>query len=156
VGLFRSPSSLCLGASVVPKIGRLSSTRAAPMKARTHHESARRGFPGHGTCDDLEAARLQANELARPWGHLGPSPVEAWRSRKRISAKERKRFARMVRTCLRQLEIERRPVADQRALQREAIARALVRHGLLAFTSTYVQQRWPPRRRGRPPPRFSG
>ena len=26
----------------------------------------RRGFPGQWTCDDMEAARLQANELARP------------------------------------------------------------------------------------------
>src|SRR5262249_49055184 len=41
------------------------------IRTRTHHQSARRGFPGQWTCDDMEAARLQANELARPWGLTG-------------------------------------------------------------------------------------
>ncbi len=38
------------------------------LKVRAHHESARNGRPGEWTCDDVEVARLQANETARPWG----------------------------------------------------------------------------------------
>ena len=45
---------------------------------------------------DLEAARLEANETARPWGSKGPSPDEVWRSRKPITHEERDAFRRAV------------------------------------------------------------
>src|SRR5262249_5982351 len=32
------------------------------MKTRTHHEATRRGMPGQWSSDDVEAARLQANQ----------------------------------------------------------------------------------------------
>jgi len=48
------------------------------MKTRTHHEAARQGRPGEWTCDDVEASRLQANELSRPRGRNGRTPDQAW------------------------------------------------------------------------------
>jgi len=118
------------------------------MKTRTHHESARRGFAGQWTCDDMEAARLQANELARPWGHRGPTPIEVWKARKTISAHERGKFAGRVRTCMRNKKV-RGESAGNRASRREALAQALVDHGLLEFTTRCVPKAYPPRRRTR-------
>ena len=127
------------------------------MKARTHHQSVRRGFPGQWTCDDLEAARRQANELVRPWGHHGPTPVQAWQSRKPISGKERQKFVRTVRACVQQHEMHGASNRLQRErLQREALAQALVRHGLLKYTSESVPTPYPPRRRRRKKSHSSG
>jgi transposase InsO family protein len=112
------------------------------MKARTHHEAARAGRPGEWTCDDAEAARLQANQTARPWGPRGPTPDEAWQGRRPISAQERAAFwdtvrrreseARQEQGCPPGAELD--PVT-QAAVGRVALRRALVAHGLLAFTS---------------------
>jgi hypothetical protein len=46
------------------------------MKTRTHYQSALRGCPGEWSCDDVEAARLQANHTARPWGPGESVPEE--------------------------------------------------------------------------------
>lgn len=48
------------------------------LKTRAHHVAARCGRPGEWTCDDVETARLMANETARPHGSLGPTPDELW------------------------------------------------------------------------------
>src|SRR5262245_2924569 len=99
----------------------------------------------------MEAAQLQANELARPWGHLGPTPAQAWQSRKPISDNERNRFGRAVRACVHELEEQRGAAGGQRQLQREALARALIRDGLLVYTSASVFHPYPPRRRCKRP-----
>jgi len=62
---------------------------AAPNMARTDHHAARNGRPGEWSCEDIEAARLEANETARPWGSKGPLPDEVWRSRTPITEEER-------------------------------------------------------------------
>src|SRR5262245_22593511 len=98
----------------------------------------------------MEAARLQANELGRPWGHRGPTPLQAWGTRKPISSDERGRFARTVRACTQEQRMQ--VASEPRRLQREALRLALVRHGLLAFTSQRRPEPFPPRRRSRPPP----
>jgi len=126
------------------------------MKTRTHHESARRGFPGQWTCDDREAARLQANELARPWGLGGPTPGQAWLMRKPVSCGERQRFAHRVRAYEQEQDKPRAVENGLRQAQREAIVLALVRHGLLEFTATSVPDPFPARRRPRQPPDSSG
>ena len=59
------------------------------VTARTDHHAARNGRPGEWSCEDLEAARLEANETARPWGSKGPLPDEVWRSRTPITDDER-------------------------------------------------------------------
>lgn len=102
------------------------------MKARTHHQAARRGYPGEWTCDDIEGARLQANETARPWGMHRETPQEAWHQRQAISCLERMTFARAVtqqEACAAAGTDHGVNVATRRA----AIARALVALGLLAY-----------------------
>jgi hypothetical protein len=113
------------------------------MKTRTHHESARRGHPGEWSCEDMEAARLQANETARPWGLHGPTPKEAWQQRRLISVKERTVFA----VAVQDHEAAGRPdslVKPDRTqaatLRRTAIGQALVAHGLLEYRRVKQEQ----------------
>ncbi|MCW8131347.1 MAG: hypothetical protein KIS92_13445 [Planctomycetota bacterium] len=54
------------------------------LKTRIHHEAVRHEHPGEWTCDDVEAGRLQANELARPWGYKAECPLEAWMQRTKL------------------------------------------------------------------------
>jgi transposase InsO family protein len=51
------------------------------VKTRTHYEAARHDHPGDWTCNDIEAARCQANAMARPHGPPTPTPDEAWACR---------------------------------------------------------------------------
>ena len=112
------------------------------FQTRAHHEAARHGHPGEWNCEDVEAARLQANELARPWGHNADTPDIAWAERSQIDAQDRAAFAASVQ----QFQIEERqqrqsqlfegvPLGpkDEKSCRRVAISRALVAHGLLSF-----------------------
>jgi len=108
------------------------------MKARTHHRAARGGRPGAWTGDDVEAARLEANETARPRGVHGPTPAEAWEGRRRLDAGERAAFAAEMGRCRREARraqgygagaaLDRTAGA---AVDRVAIREALVARGLL-------------------------
>src|SRR5207249_4739231 len=62
------------------------------IKTRARHESSRQGRPGQWTCDDVEAARLQANETGRPWGWTGPTPQQVFEKRVPITEDERRMF----------------------------------------------------------------
>ncbi len=121
------------------------------MKTRTHHEAARHDHPGEWTCDECEAARLQANELARPWGAHQPTPDQAWADRRLeshctmavssvITAEQRAAF----RAAVEEEEIKARSEQGyetnaalghnaQAAVHRVAIRRALVAIGILRF-----------------------
>jgi transposase InsO family protein len=112
------------------------------MKARTHQEAARHGRPGEWTCDDVEAARLQANQTARPWGVQGPTPSERWQARVAIEPAERAAFGATLRQREREARVEQGYTTDgvlprpaEAAALRVALRRALVDHGLLRFTS---------------------
>jgi transposase InsO family protein len=117
------------------------------MKTRTHHEAARRGCPQEWNCDDVEAARLQANQTARPWGHRAPTPEEAWNARTPIQPHEREAFLAEVLQLEKEvreqqgheLEVELDRTA-QAAVDRIAIRRALVAAGYLDFTSGWVAE----------------
>ncbi len=118
------------------------------MATRAHHASARNGRPGEWTCDDLELARLEANETARPWGMNGPTPEEVWQGRTPITEEERALFARTVVTMREEARRRREKAAiielarhREDAIEREAISRALVACGILKL-----------RRRRIPPP----
>jgi transposase-like protein len=110
------------------------------IKTRTHHEAARHGRARLWTCDDVEAARLEANETARPWGLNGPTPDELWQQRSPITAEERRMFLasceayalceRDARGISRGAPLEH---YQQAAIDRVAIVRALVEHGYLQF-----------------------
>jgi transposase InsO family protein len=115
------------------------------MKTRTHHQAARRGQPGQWSCDDAEAARLQANETARPWGHQGPTPAQVWAERRPLTKAERAAFAATVRQMEREERANQRIGSEthvgraaQAALHRAVVARALVAQGILEFTSERV------------------
>jgi transposase InsO family protein len=108
------------------------------LKTRAHHESARNDRAGEWTCDDVEGARLMANETSRPGGIHGPTPIEQWRIRLLLSAKERERFLGGVDE---QRERARKEMgylpginlapATQASVDRRAIVRALVAYGIL-------------------------
>ncbi len=112
------------------------------FQTRAHHEAARHGHAGEWNCEDVEAARLQANELARPWGHSQPTPDITFIERQSISAEDRAAFAASVqqieneeRQHRQQSLLEGMPLGpkDEKSCRRVAISRALVAHGLLSF-----------------------
>lgn len=111
------------------------------LKWRTEWRAQRRGCPGEWSWDDVEGARLEANAQARPRGLRGPTPDEAWAGRRLWRPEERDGFRTTVtaqRAEARQeqgrSETEVLGEVEQRGVDRIAIRRALVAHGLLLFT----------------------
>ena len=108
------------------------------LKTRAHPLAARQGRPGRWSCDDVEAARIQANETAHPDGPRNPTPDVAWTQRTRITAKEIRAFACSVRRYERDMRNELGLAGDGRShsrahapVRRVAITRALVKGGFL-------------------------
>jgi hypothetical protein len=114
------------------------------IKTRAHHLSAREGRAGEWTLEDVEGARLLANETGRPFGETGPVPVERWAKRTTIGQAERESFRARVEEALAAERAlrgspEREPDAKELAsLRRAAIARALVESGILHFKTRRV------------------
>jgi transposase InsO family protein len=111
------------------------------LKTRTANQAARQGRPGQWTCDDAAAAQQEANATARPRGERGPNPDTLWEQRSPIRAEERKLFQTTVERRRNQARAEAghapaEPLcpAQERALDRQAIRRALVEHGYLLFS----------------------
>jgi transposase InsO family protein len=111
------------------------------LKTRTEDQAKRHGRPACWTCDDVEAARLEANATARPKGPEGPTPDQLWDARVLLNAEERTLFA----DALTQQRITARidlalPIEgelatlDVREVDRQAIRRALVEHDYLLFS----------------------
>jgi transposase InsO family protein len=118
------------------------------LRTRAHHESARHDRPGEWTCDDVEGARLMANQTARPWGAGQPTPEAAWTTRIPLSLRERIEFAKAVENCQNEAREQRGCTQGddldsrtQASIDRVAISRALIASG-------YLELR---RRRIRPP-----
>jgi hypothetical protein len=129
-----------LSPSYYPEYNAAIEAGIGSFKTRAHHEAARHGHPDQWNCDDVEAARLQANELARPWGHDQDTPDIAWAERQPINQLQRAAFA----AALRQAETELTQTKGQQLLpgmplgpkdvasiRREAISRALTAQGFL-------------------------
>lgn len=123
------------------------------LKTYTHHEAARNDRPGRWTCDDLEAARLRANHVARPRGRKGPSAQQAFALRTPVTPELRMDFLDAVDDIYERFRNEARLRKNSNLagheldeIKRRAIAQALVDFGLLQFR----------RRRFNPPfrPRF--
>ena len=115
------------------------------IKTRAHHLAARQGRPGEWTLDDVEGARLQANETGRPHGASAPVPGERWNERPPISDPERDLFGEAVAKRLLVEQAERGftaecgPDKDQLAsCTRAAIARTLCEQGILEFRTRRV------------------
>lgn len=121
------------------------------LKVRIFWEAARHGRAGQPTCDDVEAARLSGNHMARPRGLAGPSPDQLWQARSSVSEDERAAFLAGYRGHEWEERI-RRGIGTRSAyshferasIDRIAIVRALLEGGYLEFR----------RRRVRPPIRL--
>jgi transposase InsO family protein len=116
------------------------------LKTRTLHIAAAHGRPDHWTCDDVEAARAEANLQARPWRRTGPAPIEVWEQRAAVTDDERTRFRAALDIAMRnenQKIKERMPGSSREsaagdpandplnAIQRATVARRAIRRVLL-------------------------
>jgi hypothetical protein len=129
-----------LSPSYYPEYNAAIEAGIGSFKTRAHHEAARHGHPEQWNCDDVEAARLQANELARPWGTDQDTPDIAWAERRPITREQRADFSAAVQQAeseLRQTKTEGllpgMPLGpkDMASARRESIARALTAQGFL-------------------------
>lgn len=135
--LFSPPGTPAYNGSVEAGIGSL--------EVRAFYESARHDRPGEWTCEDVAAARLQANETAHPWGLGGPTPETAWRNRTRITETDAQQF-RSAYDLHRERECAERgiPSWQERArwlrasIDRVALSRALIERGYLLIRSRRV------------------
>ena len=108
------------------------------MKQRTRYQAARRGGFPEWTSDDLEAARMLANRTPRVRSPGGLRPEEVWNGREGISREQRTAFAERV-AEERFSELRSRgqeslvcfTALQREDLERTAIRRALVAHGIL-------------------------
>ncbi len=123
------------------------------LKTRTEQQATRHGHPTRWTGDDAEAARAQANATARPHGDSGPTPEEAWTTRRPLSAAERALFRAAVDQHRQTARVQGGwPEGacldnhEARALDRQAIPRALVEHGFLLFSRRRIPLPFPKRR----------
>jgi transposase InsO family protein len=106
------------------------------LKTRTETHAARHDRPGHWSCDDVEAARAEANATARPRGPAGPSPDETWAVRRPVTADERTLFRATVTRLRQDDEADAGPPQDEmtrRARDRQILSRALEGCGYLVY-----------------------
>ena len=110
------------------------------LKTRIEHHAARHGRPGQWTWDDVAWAQSEANATARPQGLSGPTPDQAWQTRQPITFEERLHLQTSVAGHRTEVLAQDGwptfgplPAMDQRAVDRQAIQRALVEHGYLLF-----------------------
>ena len=108
------------------------------MKVRTHYEAARHGRAGSWTCENVEAARCQANEYHYPRGQTQFTPQQVWQSPAEIEYTERTEFHLAVERALaqqiqkRSCDSEEQPTAAAQAAEyRRAVRQALVELGIL-------------------------
>lgn len=118
------------------------------LKNRTHEQAAQAGRIGHWTADDCEAARCMANELQYRRGTLGPTPRAAFAARPPLSLQLRDAFRCDVQREQTQHRITMGYPLDvdldhatQAEIDRVAIRRALVEHGILTFTRRSITVR---------------
>jgi hypothetical protein len=81
----RSPDSgrhaLAFAAAAGPQYKRACEAGIGTVKLHTYHLASPAGHAARWTSDDLEGARMLANQLARPRGQRGPTSDQAWQDR---------------------------------------------------------------------------
>lgn len=109
------------------------------LKTRIHYESARHDRPGQWTSNDVETARLMANETTRPHGRLCGTPDQMWAAR-RSPEDIRDPFRRTVAEATVEVRAKMGYAWEgpldkktQDSINRTAITRALVERELLSF-----------------------
>jgi hypothetical protein len=111
------------------------------LKTRTERCAARDGHPGYWPLDNVPAAQAEANATARPQGETGPTPNELWQTRRPILSAARQSFRKTMRKQRAELNPkEDLPDKEERRMQREAIRRALVEHGILLISRRRLPQ----------------
>jgi putative transposase len=118
------------------------------LKCRSECQAGWQGRPGSWTWDDVELARLEANASARPRGPHGPTPDQAWASRRALTNAEQRAFAatlahRRAEVCREQDQTFAELVehGERSQADRIAIQRALVEHDYLLFTRRRIPAR---------------
>lgn len=135
--LFSPPGTPAYNGSVEAGIGSL--------EVRAFYESAWHDRPGEWTCDDVAAARRQANDTAHPWGLGGPTPERAWENRSRVTETEAQQF-RSAYDHHRERECAERGIPSwqlrshwlRASIDRVALSRALIERGYLLIRSRRV------------------
>ena len=132
IPLFSPPACPRYNGSIEAGIGSL--------KTRTEQYATHSGRPTLWTCHDAAAALTQANATARPKGPNGPTADDLWNARPKITPEQRTLFHASVnhqRDVVRLTEgwptTGPLKAKDARALDRQAIRRALGEHGYLFF-----------------------
>jgi hypothetical protein len=119
------------------------------LKKRTQFLADRDGHPDAWTSADLEEARELANGTTRPRGVQGPTPQQAWESRRPWTTDARVAFAARVRGLEEQARGQAHLAPDeelnhyeQAALHRRVLQEALVESGNLCITRRRIAQRF--------------
>jgi len=125
------------------------------LKTYTHQHAVTEGHPFRWTSQDLEEARRLANTISRPYGHAGPSPDDAWRTRTPITAEMRTRFAleysEQLDTAATDLALDPKADLDHKdrsRLDRLGLSRTLERLGYLTKRRVDRARRKPARLTG--------
>jgi transposase InsO family protein len=97
------------------------------------------------SADDVEAARCEANTMARPWGWQGPTPAERWQGRIPLTATERttcrRQYERLAEKEKRKRQIPAGVTLSHRqqaSIDRVAIRRMLTAKGFLFFRRSRI------------------
>jgi transposase InsO family protein len=137
----------------VPQYNGSIEAAVGSMKSRTEEHATREGRPTQWTWHDTEAARAQANATARPRGLNQPTPDQSWNARPLLSAEQRSELAATVEVNRLRARFDGGwpldgplPVQTARALDRQAIPRALVEHGFLLYSRRQIPLPFPKRK----------
>ncbi len=121
------------------------------LKTEAHWEAARNDRVGEWTCDDVEGARLRANQTHKPRGFDQPTPQAAWQAREPVTELARRQLAQTVNAlkpiAAEELEVRLLPGMEKadrmhyNAVNRLAISRALVALGILRIRRRRITPR---------------
>jgi len=130
-----------LSPPLTPRYNGAQEASIGSLKTRAMHIAAAAGRFGCWSCDDVEAACLEANSQARPQGKNGPVPDQLWETRCPISTQQRTDFLQAVAAAT-DLEQQKfiesvqqqpglRPAAALTAIERATVARRAIRRALV-------------------------
>jgi transposase-like protein len=136
---------------LTPRYNGAQEASIGSIKSRALHLATAAGRFDIWTCDDIEAARLEANTQGRPFGRFGLTPEQRWSQRTPILPPQRTSFLQAVAAATSAVQqnflrsLSPRPEspttlplnATQRAtVTRRAIRRTLVERGYLVARRT--------------------
>lgn len=138
--------TLLLSPPETPRYNGACEAGLGALKTRTHHLAARDGDPATWTCNQVEAARLQANRIDVQ--RVGLTPEQRFANRSPIGDAERQQFLEAVATCAQQrwdeaVRTNQMPRPSFDVIRRRATTDALLGIGLLQLRRRPVRQPLP-------------